>query len=255
MKHKNLLVVVSILVLVTLSCSIGGASNGDDDSGITIPLPDLGGEETSPPEPEDSPPEIADLTTLDSYRVEMTMRAEGEGGEMQEMTILQEWVRDPLAMRFVMSDPTGMMDIEAITIGNMNWIRVGDMWVQSETPVEQEGLTDMWEGLMTDPEGWGLVGEETINGIHCKHYSTNGEYSMTIPDPETGGTTTFTAEGEMWIADEADLPTITIRMWMETEGSFFPMPTGGGTSQSATIYWEYNVTSVNEPITIEPPEQ
>jgi len=52
------------------------------------------------------------------------------------------------------------------------------------------------------------------------------------------------------------MPAVTVRQWAQMEGGFFPMPAAGAgaSSETTTMYWEYNLTDINAPITIEPPE-
>ena len=274
MKHKTLLAVVTILAMVTLSCSLTSGLTGDEASEATQPPAESGGEQptappesggeqpTAPPESGDVTPEIAGLDTLDSYRLHITWRGENEdGSESYAMTITEEWVREPPAKHLVMSaSDLGSEEIpflEMITIGDTAWMKMGDTWMQMESE-EGEDISEGWEDLITDVADWILVGKETVNGVHCKHYTSGGETSFTAPNPKEGGTVTVHAQGEAWVADQSGLPPVTVRERMQIEGGFFPMPIPGAGASTAgetgTMYLEYDVTDINAPITIEPPQ-
>ena len=71
-----------------------------------------------------------------------------------------------------------------------------------------------------------LVNEETVNGIHCKHYSIDRD----MPGLHV----------EAWVADQPDLPPVLIRgLRRDIE-------------KNTTIYTEVNLTDVNKSFTINP---
>jgi len=274
MKRRILLVAVSILILVTLACSpcglISNLTGGEGEIPEIIqpgtgdeqpaPPPESGGEEpASPPESGGAAPEIAGLDSLDSYRLHITWRVQNEdGSEAAEMTITEEWIKEPPATHLVMSRSEGGSEetpfMEMITIGDTTWMKMGDTWMQMESG-EEEDFSDAWSGLTTDVGGWTPAGEETVNGVHCKHYTSGDETSITVPDPKEGGTVTVRVQGEAWVADQAGLPPVTVRERTQIEGGFFPLPVPGAPSgETGIVYLEYDVTDINASITIEPPE-
>lgn len=284
MRHKTLLVILITLALVTLACGpCGIVSNltggGEGPPQATQPPAESGGEQptsppessgeqpTSPPESSGGAPEIAELNSVNSYRLQMTWRGENEdGSQSYEMTITEAWVKEPPARHFAMSSmasdtgETPGMAMEMIRIGDSSWMKMGDTWMQMDVPDDSimgDDLTSAWEGMLgeEDVEQLTPAGEETVNGIHCKHYTTGGDTSVVVPDQE-GGTVSMNVEGEVWIADQPGLPSIAVRWRSRMEGGFFPMPLGGASSgETAVIYLEYDVTDINMPITIEPPEE
>jgi hypothetical protein len=274
MKRRTLLAILAILALVTLACGLTGGSTDEEapeaaqppaESGGEQPTSQSGGEQpTSAPESGGGAPEIAGLDALNSYRLHMTWRGENEdGSESYEMNILEEWVKEPPARHLAMSTSVASSEerpvLEMIRVGDTTWIKMGETWIQSESPDESamgEGLSNAWEGsLAGDLEGWVLVGEETVNGVHCKHYATDDETTITVPDPQGGGTVTTHVQGEAWVADQPGLPPVTVRERSQMEGGFFPMPLAGGEAagETGTVHWEFDVTDINAPITIEPP--
>jgi len=294
MKHKTLLIILSILTLVALACGpIGGLIGGGEEDTppqATQPPAESGGEQptsppessseqptsppesseeqpTSPPEPSGGAPEIADLDTVNSYRLQMKWRGESEdGSQSYEMTITEAWVKDPPARHFTMSTTssdtgeTPAIAMEMIRIGDSSWMKMGETWMRMDAPDESmmgDDLTNVWEGMLEeeDVENLTPAGEETVNGVHCKHYTTGGDTTVVVPNPEEGGTVEMKVEGEVWIADQPDLPSIAVRWRSRMEGGFFPIPLGGASGESAVVYIEYDVTDINKPITIEPPEE
>jgi hypothetical protein len=238
------------------------------DSGGEQPTspPESGGDQpTSPPESSGDAPEIADLNTVNSYRLTMTWRGENEdGSNAYSMTMTEAWVKEPPARHFTMSSMAGAevgMAMEMIRIGDSSWMKMGDNWMQMDTPDDSimgDELTNAWEGMLgeEDVEGLTLVGEETVNGINCKHYKTGGDTTVVVPNPEEGGTVEMTVEGDVWVADQPGLSPIAISWRSRMEGGFFPMPLAGGSpGESSVVYLEYDVTDVNMPIVIEPPTE
>ena len=289
MRRKSLTSILVILALVTLACGpCGMVSKLTGEEGVLIPeLPSELGEEqpTSPPEsdgeqttpqPEsdneqptpppasgEGAPEIVNLDTLDSYRLNLTMRGENkDGSTAYNMTMLEEWVKEPPAKHFVMSIAEGNEEpkpfMEMIEIDDTSWIKMGGTWIQTEAAEESAIGIGAWEGLMPEEDVENLIsaGEETVNGVRCKHYTTDGETNMTIPNPEEGGTIEVSIQGEVWVANQSDLPAIAIRWRSQAKGGLFAMPIPGTdtSSQEGTMYWEYDVTDINTPITIEPPK-
>ena len=169
----------------------------------------------------------ASLTDLDSYRMRLTMRsptADGSGWGPDE-TMEMEWVRESQASRVVMHDPSGSTAMEVITIGDTTWINMGGDWMQTESSPGAQGaapsadMESLLQGLQGDMT---LVGEETVNGVHCKHYTVDTEFSIELPSP-SGGVQTVTGhvKGDIWQADQSGLPSIVIRSQTETEMTLF----------------------------------
>ena len=297
MKRKTLLAIVAILTLVTLACSLTGGGAGEeapesaqppaasggeqpapvdessgeqpaspDESGGEQPAPadESGGEQPAPSDESEGASEVAGLDTLDSYRLYVKWSGESEdGSQSYEMTLREEWVKEPPARHLVMSMSDGSSEpapfLESLTVGDTTWIKMGETWLQTSAPDEfalGEGMTDVWEGIMTgEAEDLILEGEETVNGVYCRHYTTSGETSFTVPDPQEGGTVTVNVQGEAWIADQPGLPSIVVRERAQIEGGFLPVFAGAGTAgEAAMMYWEYDVTDINTTIIIEPPE-
>ena len=80
-------------------------------------------------------------------------------------------------------------------------------------------------------EGATLVGTETVNGVRCKHY---------VADTEVR---TARFHIEVWIADQSGMSPVLVRGLRDVTSDILP-----------ATHTEVNVTDINEPITIEPPE-
>jgi hypothetical protein len=245
-----------MLVLAAMACGLPGGLDIGGDAGEAGDTGDGSGDGG---DGGDSDFIAEDLDALDSYRLEMTWRVESEdGSESYEMIFVEEWTRDPPARHLMMSgSETGAETTpftEIITIEDTTWVRMGDTWMEMPAP-EGAWMSDAWEGFFADVDDWNYEGSETVNGVNCRHYISGGETTFTVPDPETGGTATIDAEAEIWVADESGLPSVVVRQRARIEGGFIPLPTAGVPADGGgTVYLESDLTSINEPISIQPPE-
>ncbi|MCK4472927.1 MAG: hypothetical protein KAW49_14190, partial [Anaerolineae bacterium] len=209
----------------------------DINKPITIEPPEGAMEMPSPPTPssgEQATPlaeqpgasvEVASLDDLDSYRLDWSVQMQmSAGGEMQ-MSYTMEWVQEPPARHLVMSIGGGPFG-EYIWIGDTVWVKTGDTWMQA-TEEDAADAFDQLGDVMTPDSDMVLVGEETVNGVHCKHYVHDFGDMM---------------HKEIWVANQSDLPPIPIR-------GMFRMKTTQMVTEA-----EGNVYDINTPITIEPPK-
>ncbi len=209
----------------------------DINSPITIEPPEGAMEMPSPPTPspgEQPTPlveqpgasvEVASLDDLDSYRLDWSVQMQMSAGGGMKMSYTMEWVREPPARHLVMSiggSPLG----EYTWIGDTVWAKMGDTWMQAIEEDAADALDQLGE-VMTPDSDMVLAGEETMNGIHCKHYVYDFGDMM---------------HKEIWVADQTGLPPVVIRGMFRME-----------TTQMVTEA-EGNVYDINTPITIEPPK-
>jgi hypothetical protein len=164
--------------------------------------------------------EVARLDDLDSYRLDWSVQMQMSAGGGMSMDYTMEWVREPPSGHLV----TGLG--EYIWIGDTFWVKAGNTWVQGTKEEAEDALNQMGD-IMTPDSDMVLVDEETVNGVHCKHYIYDLEELM---------------HKEIWVADQSDLPPVVIRGMFRME-----------TSQMVTEA-EGNVYDINTPITIEPPK-
>ncbi|MGD9101233.1 MAG: hypothetical protein PVF45_12205 [Anaerolineae bacterium] len=262
-----------LLILSLAICSCGGdkdeatqapAKQDVQKSGeqpIAPPAPSVsGGEETvqQPPvsdgEAETQRPSVegaANLNDLDSYRMRLTTRMlNGDGSWGPDETMEMTWVRETQANHTMMYDPSGNPGMEMISIGDDVWMKMGDAWMHAgqDAPATNTSV-DLGSMLQDIQSGMTLLGEETVNGVHCKHYSVDADLTIDMPDA-TGATSEVTAhvKGEMWLADQSGLPAVVIRSKSETTMALFA-------GNSMTMYEERDVYDINAPISIEPPAE
>src|SRR5574337_1484512 len=225
--------------------------------------------------PEVGPGQIAQLETLDSYRLQGRMVMEGGqflGSTTITWSFTQEWVKTSLAQHTITSIESTMpisstdtpypnppTTIETIVIGNTSWIKMGNDWTRIDYQQPQYQRSSVGN-LESEWRSRKPVGEETINNIPCIHYKID-EDTMKMSGPN--GDMTTHAEGDIWVANQPDLPAVIVRaqIHMQVKGSFFSLPTAmpvpspeAQTSQIMGYYYEYELTDVNTSINIEPPQ-
>ncbi len=211
-----------------------------------------------------------------SYRVHTVTRQDDAQGEVKDEGLV-EVVMDPLAFH---QTTTGDTQMEVIVVGQTLWMRFEDMpwnetdlsdedlaaslqqFSQSELPVSIQDQTPLedeiaWllgqSSLEIAKDSLTRAGEETVNGVRCKHYLVDSTYTytveMTTPIQATSKVTIL-VQGEIWVADKAGWSPFVVRAWV-TQMSTTEV---SGHSSTDTVYVEQEVTDINEPITIEPPQ-
>lgn len=261
MKHRKWSIVLGVFVLAALACGPCGMIGNLTGDGEEIEAPGAPGEpvgeEPLPPSGADGGvPQIAGLDTLNSYRVRQVFKVEAkDGSESDEMVVLEEWVREPPAQHVVIDGPDEGFDVEMVYIGDKAWVKMGGTWVET-TSEGAEGMNFVSDLDITPDVGsdMRLAGRERVNGVDCKHYTFDSE-NFAITDP-TEGAMTMHLQGDVWIADQGGLPSIVVRERIQYDGYFMPIP-GASTSSAVDVvtYFERDVTDINKPIDIRPPEQ
>ncbi len=221
---------------------------------------------TRVPRPTVERPNIAIWDELNSYRLQLNMRfGTDSGAKSMQWKITYEWVKEPEAAHMVLAiDGTGLpaevaaLKVESIQVGATTWTRMGSDWEKSTTK-STPALSNSWADVEDLFRGMKPVGEETINGLPCKHY---------VFDDNVGGLgglgsaqTQVRAEGDLWIAAQADLPPVPVRVRLKlhTADLFSMLPTGlmptQQPSKPADVMYEIelDVMDINRPITIRPP--
>jgi len=220
-------------------------------------------------------------TYLKSYQNVTLVRDGGADGPVMAR-FTAEWDAENAASRTVIGNAE-QGAVEEITIGASRWTRLGSRpWIEQTLTPEEEAawfsklsLAQLWgdASLIEEdlgsvlPEGVELVpaqifplaikaamvfdGEETVNGVHCRRYAvdTDLDYSHDLPGV---GKTDYTghATGVIWVADQSSIPPVIIRAQMDQDLT----TTRPGYEQTTHPYWEHDLTHINEPVTIAPPE-
>jgi hypothetical protein len=228
MKRQTLLVIGIILILIMLAHGLIGGLTGDE-----------GSKNTSFSFQSDSQgPHIASLDMLDSYRAHRTMWLVKENSSEEVNTTAVECVREPLAIHVAYHDPETGFE-EQVAIGNTVWDKKAPgMWEKTKSDHRVNdaiaAAETFWGFAISEIEAslcsdcTVLVDDETVNGVHCKHYIIDRD----IPALHL----------EAWVADQHDLPPVLIR------GLRREM------KKDMTMYAEVNLTNINKLLTIEPPE-
>jgi hypothetical protein len=213
-------------------------------------------------------PVIADWESLDTLRAKIVVRLTFEPDSVSfEWRIAYEWIKEPPAMHQVVTmggsgipGGIGSMTTEVIQIGNTLWYKAEGAWIKAE--YSQTQMEEMeWAGVEKNFRDLNPVGEETVNGIPCIHYTVDEDTRKV-----TGGgyqDMTTHAVGDLWVAHRTDLPPVTVklRVKMITDSTLLPMPTSTyfptmEMTEAHMVYqYDYDLTAVNVPIVIDPPAE
>lgn len=233
------LIILLLFSLLSLVVSCRSSDDGDKASEATATQPPVAQvtptegsvEETPTPSPSAEQPdesaEFAGLEELDSCRLEWSVTIETGGSEL-ESSYEMEWVKEPPAYHITMTMGGGGLQLEYLQIAGTTWIKAGGAWVKGDEGETADAFDHL--GNIMSPEGnMALTGEETVNGIHCKHYVRD----ESVPYP---------MHVEVWVADQSGLPPIVVRGLHRVEAN-----------KVVTVV-EANVYDINTPISVEPPQ-
>jgi len=173
-------------------------------------------------------------------------QAEGEG---QSFNILEEADRQAEAYRLVM-DGVGQdaqpFKMEVITIGQDSWIAFGEGWMHTKAD-ESSSFTAMADSflaqgdtMMDSAEKPRKIGSEEVNGVMTDHYRWDQTTFESIGSNVKG-------YGDVWIAQDNDLM---MKMVFHAEGEVT-----GTDGEQGVMDMTWEVRSINQPVTIAPPEE
>jgi hypothetical protein len=275
-KMKKLLpvfVVIMIAALVLAACGASPApSGGAQSAATTAPSSKPAGnkpaavEPTQPPaavEPTAKPDTLelsnvtAGLNELNSYKAAFTMTFEGkDNGQPKTSTLAftEEFVKDPAAKRTVITGLGGMlggdtgtpapgqsMGIESIEVGGKMYSKMGDICSQVTADSGPQANTMMDpNSIIGDVRGAQRVGNETVNGIPTVHYK------LDVSSLQTLGY--LNGNGDVWVAESGNY---VVKYVFQATGS--DKLFGGSSTSEGAIKWDYEVSDVNQPITIQAP--
>lgn len=190
----------------------------------------------------------AGLDSLNSYRAAMTMTFDGSrNGQSlhEELVWTEEVVRQPAALRVTYSSEADRGDLlEIVSTGGRTYTLVEDECLITQVEGDPKTLIGF------DPSAFfgslsaqSDLGVETIDGIPARHYraDTSG----------LGFASGFTnAQADMWVAEAGGY---VVRYVFEGSGSSADLFGRGDTTPGA-VRIEYQVSDVNQAITIAAPE-
>ena len=277
-KFTPIVVVIMIATLVLSACG-GGAAPAPSGGAQAAPTaaaqqaaqptqkpaaqptakPAVNTTDNATPEALDLSSVSAGLGELDSYKASFTMNFAGVDSNSQPTTgtlaYTEEFVKSPAAKRTVISGLGGMMGsgtpspdqssgaIESIEVGGKQYSKMGDICTQVTA---QSGPT---ANTMMDPNsiiggvrGAQLIGNETVNGVPTAHYK--------IDSTGLDALGYINSNGDVWVATPGNyVVKYTFQATSTGKEAFF----GSAPGQQGTITWDYEVTDVNQPITIQAP--
>jgi len=268
-RHFFLLVALFSLVLASLSCSLlgGGDEDQDTDTGSTEPTQVVLDQPaaTETPEFEEGTIDLDSIwNTMDikSYRGDFTMTFDGTSdGEMVNgsATIAIEYIADPPAQHMTMSlegydvDPelAGLNSFEFYVMGDTAYLSLGDEsgWLafpnDSEDSITDEFMS--YQDFVDLPEkAKRKLLPENVNGVMAWHYVVDKN------DLEEGLGTYDEMSADVWIAVDGGYM---VKMDVTMSGSFTSEDLGDQPIDEGTMSIVFNMHDVNGNFTIElPPE-
>jgi len=191
---------------------------------------------------------IEALQSLTSYRYTTTMKYEATGDSAADSGTVEVHgeYSAPDQYHLTVHDSSEAESSEFVKIGNSLWVRDGQDWTKvpdMAVPAMSQsifsfGLSYVWGNLAESMEiGSNFVGNETVNGVKCRHYSsTNSDWEKEIKEGFQN------AHSDVWVA-EAGYPVKFVF-------------TASGTDEdgnSGSMEWRSDVTDVNSEVSISAP--
>ncbi len=281
MKKLISIVVVFMIAALVLSACGGGAAPAP--SGGAKPAPTEPVKQAAQPtekpaaQPTEKPaanttdnatPEALDLANvsaglgdLNSYKASFSMTFEGTDSSNKPTTstlsFTEEFVKDPAAKRTVITGMGAMLGgnsgtptpdqnsgtIESIEVGGKQYSKMGDICTQVTANSGPTANTMMDpNSIIGGVRGAQLVGNETVNGVPTAHYKIDASSLATLGY--------LNGDGDVWVAATGNyVVKYTFQATSTGKEAFFGSAQGG----EGTIKWDYEVTSVNQPISIQAP--
>ena len=281
MKVKILTVLI-LMGLLTLSCGIFGQTADEENlmegqpqetEGVDQPIVEtdpVTAESAQLAESTDIPTQVpeepaAEELALDSWEELESFQlmwswvlVDDDGVEMERYSIIQKYDGAAEASHIIVSTPDEGVFMETIVIGDQGWMSGAgmDVWIEMEVESGIEAVDlHTWGGFWVEAEGLEYGGSENINGVDCEHYVLGERGSFYLTNPEDSTMLGYVTEGEVWIANQPDLPPVDVRGRMRVREGFFPFPAGDDEQTGELgMYWEYDLTNINQPVSINPPE-
>jgi hypothetical protein len=230
---------------------------------------------TDTPEPTEEPAEDLDVgglgqpADLDSFRTKFVISWDGTATDGTAATgsidLLIEFVREPRAQHIsIGGDFPGLEELglsedttmEIYVVEDTMYMNLFGSWLQM--PADEESTAEFEqmafvasEDMLQDLRDTTYEGRETYNGIETKHYS----FDETSFDPEDmEGMEIEEASGNVYIAVEGNY---LVHMDVSMTGVNLDLPTGEAdqTLQNGTMEIMLDLHDINEPFTIELPEE
>jgi hypothetical protein len=211
--------------------------------------------------------DLSALKKLDSFRTTLSFTSEGtdaDGKAVNDSTeMATEFVKEPPARRLTMTiseggteTPEPPQTVEMVELDGTVYMKADDQWISISSETSPFGDPDMQllmdsGALFNDLGGLTRVRpDEVVNGISSRHY----KFDDAALASWLALTTNPTAEvdGDVWIAADGGYITRYV-LALKVSG-------GGGSAlapdlANGTVTMSYELSDVNQPITIELPEE
>jgi hypothetical protein len=264
---KNLSIVafaVIVLSMAALACSLGGVSKAPEvistAKAIATEAGSKAGTPTSVPSGGDDSLSLqsrdAGLDKLTSYRMRWQAQwtaSDSGSTENSGWDWVEEYSKEPAALHYMWhiinsADKSKDTNMEAWQVGNTMYIQTqgSDGKNQCISMSSDDKSNQLTKGLF-NPNMLGsvsdakYVGMETVNGIKSKHYKYDEKSAALFAAAKVSG--------DIWIAVEGGYVVKEMVNWSGASGLF-----GTGSNAKGDGKWNWELSDVNQAITINPPE-
>ncbi len=263
-KHRKVLIIISILLLISLSCNLPFNLFGDKDEKPQSLDSDPATEEQSPQiiiveqtTPEPKPVSFQEgFGSLDSYKFKVLIETSSSDGSL---TIMDQYVESSVideknhSITKTTSREAGELEsytdtMETYNIGTVTCSYSDGYWEYSEKSSYEKELMDIFSQMVDfvpiidNPV---FIGEETINGIQTNHF----QFSVSGIGSKSGAVATFN-QGEYFLAVDGQY---LVRYKLELMVQSAPETDPDAEVYGMLIYFDLN--DVNVPIALEQPAE
>lgn len=249
-RRWTILQLIPIYLLVILACAtLDGGETPTSEAPDTLSNEEINvhGNVVFGPGTFNYPLPTASLADLPSYKAVLTLSFDGtNAGQPQKWakTFVMLTIQEPAGRQLTIEKTGDLADLEPVFMAESDGAAyevLADQTCFADVIVDGQSLTDIFEpaGFLTGVIGAEEAGSEEVNGIPSMHYI--------FDERALGETDLAKSTGEMWVASEGGF---IVKYLLTTQGSadYF----GEGTE--GTLTWDYELTDVNTPVTINLPE-
>lgn len=197
--------------------------------------------------PFDFPDTKSGLTDLASYTATLVMSFNGtEAGQPQQWskTYIMLTTKEPAAHQLTIEKTGNLSDLDTVFMAESNgasYERRGENDCMATVIEEGNSLTEQLEpiGFLNGVIGADETGNETVNAVAANHY--------TFDERAYGQLNIAQSTGELWVASDGDY---IVKYLLTTKGNadYF------GEGIEGTLTWDYELTGINQPVTITLPD-
>jgi hypothetical protein len=264
--------VVIVLSMAALACSLGGAAQAPEviatvkavateaGSAATTPTPAKGAPTATPgsggggENPLSLQSRETGLDKLKSYRMKWQAEwksTESGSSESAGWNWIEEYSSDPQALHWIwhIADSTSKAtDMEWWQVGNITYMQTQEAEGKSQciSMSSDDKSSQLNKGLF-NPNMLGsvnnakYVGMETVNGVKARHYKYDEKAVALFAASKVSG--------DIWVAVDGGFVVKETVSWSGVGGLF-----GAGSKAKGEGKWNWELSDVNQAVTIKPPE-